>query len=56
MIFKININIETLEAIIDDPDIVINHIKNQNGVLEIEVSKKDPEMTEYGANFATWQQ
>lgn len=44
MIAKIIINPETLEVNFDDPNLTLNHIKQENGLIEIEVSKQDPEV------------
>lgn len=43
MIFKIKVNPETLDVILDDSGAVVNHIKKEDGFIEIEVSKPDPE-------------
>lgn len=44
MIAKILVNPETLEVTLDDPNLILNHIKRENGLIEIEVSKQDPEV------------
>lgn len=44
MIAKILVNPETLEVTFDDPNLTLNHVKKENGLIEIEVSKQDPEV------------
>jgi hypothetical protein len=51
MLFNIKINKETLEIIeINDSTIIVNEIKEQDGIITLEISKPDPEI-EY-----PWQQ
>ena len=45
MIAKLTINPETLDVQLDDPNLVLNYIKKENGLIQIEVSKPDPETT-----------
>jgi hypothetical protein len=56
MIFKAFINPETLEVTFDDPDVVVNHVKNENGLIEIEISKPDPELDYSHGALNPWQQ
>jgi hypothetical protein len=43
MIAKITINPETLEVILDDSNLILNYIKKENGLIQLEISKPDPE-------------
>ncbi len=43
MIAKILVNPETLEVTFDDPNLIVNHVKKENGLIEMEISKPDPE-------------
>lgn len=55
MIVKAYINPETLEVTFDDSQVTLNHIKNENGIIEIEISKPEPESI-HAYNFSnTWQ-
>jgi hypothetical protein len=51
MIIKIQINKNTLEAIVDDCDCSVNYVKDENGIIEIEVSKPEPEINYPYINF-----
>jgi hypothetical protein len=55
MIFKAFINPETLEVTFDDPDVILNHIKTENGLIEIEIAKPDPESIYPHITPNTWQ-
>lgn len=44
MIAKIIVNPDTLEVTFDDPNLTVNYVKKENGLIEIEVSKPDPEV------------
>lgn len=50
MLLNIKINKETLEINIDDSKFIINKLEENNNIIELELSKPDPE-TEY-----PWQQ
>jgi hypothetical protein len=50
MIINIKINKETLEINIDDSTFIINKLEENNNIIELELSKPDPEI-EY-----PWQQ
>lgn len=43
MIVKLTINPETLEATAEDSDVIINHVKSENGLIKIEISKAEVE-------------
>lgn len=44
MIFKLKINKETLHTTTNDSDMIINYVKLVDGVIELEISKPDPEL------------
>jgi len=50
MLLNIKINKETLEINIDDSKFIINKLEENNNIIELELSKPDPEI-EY-----PWQQ
>jgi hypothetical protein len=50
MLLNIKINKETLEINIDDSTFIINKLEENNNIIELELSKPDPEI-EY-----PWQQ
>lgn len=43
MIFKAFINPETLEVTFNDSQVIVNHVRKNDGIIEIEISKPDPE-------------
>ena len=45
MIITLKINLESLDALCEDPTVIINEIKTDDGHLLIEISKPDPETT-----------
>lgn len=44
MITKIQINKNTLEVTTDLCDCTINHVKDENGIIELEISIQEPEV------------
>ena len=44
MITKIQINKNTLEVTIDLCDCTINYVKDENGIIELEISIPEPEV------------
>lgn len=45
MLIQILINLETLDAVCEDPDVTVNEVKTADGQLLVEISKPDPEIT-----------
>ena len=45
MLIKVLINLETLDATCEDPEVTVNEVKMTDGQLLVEISKPDPETT-----------
>ena len=45
MLTKIQINKQTLEVTTDIQNCSVNHIKDENGIIELEINIPDPEIT-----------
>lgn len=48
MLIQVSIDLETLDATCEDPDVTVNEVKTTDGKLLVEISKPDPEFTMTG--------
>lgn len=45
MLIKVLVNLDTLDATCEDPEVTVNEVKTTDGHLLVEISKPDPETT-----------